>query len=646
MAEILLFDGADTDAALAAATRGASVVAFSEESAARLRARGVPSTRAIEALGDDPEMTLYRASSDFTRAFGDRARDASGVSLKDALRFRETTLWWWVELYLHYNTRATARVRFLETLARVADSRPGLVALTARGLSRDDTRLAAGFAKERRLGFEALEPPGSADSGGPLVAGLSEAAKLLATAVKGAGGDDPRLVSGGAVFVSHAAFWKKRTAEGGGEEDYEHYLDDLLREAARRKLQTVTLGVGPQSTFRTRTTMEKWRERLSLRRDERFVHVNRFVTPRLAARALRAFLFARGVERRFQSSPALSDAFSHRGVRFADDVSARDLGFMLLHQAPWAARCLLEFDAAFRALAPRVVCLYAESSGLGRAAIAAARRQGVRTLGVQHGILYPNYYSYERGAGEIESGSPLSDLTAVYGRDGMRLLESTFRYPKGRVVATGSPRYDALAAEAARADRLARRRELGWPEHGRVLVLASRYRGIRDTHKAAGPAFTSLLDAVRELGDATLVVKPHPAEPGDAYNEDIAAAGLGPRIRVVTDKTLTRLLPAADLLITVESLSATEALVAGVPVVVLRHPSNLRDVVASGAALGVREGESPLTAIRSLLEDPVARDAWRVARDAYIADVAHGADGGALGRLMSLLADADAGALG
>ncbi|MBX7186673.1 MAG: CDP-glycerol glycerophosphotransferase family protein, partial [Vicinamibacteria bacterium] len=398
----------------------------------------------------------------------------------------------------------------------------------------------------------------------------------------------------------------------------------------------VTLGVGPQSTFRTRTASEKWKERLSLQRDERYLHINRFVTPKVAAAALKAFGNALSIRNRFRSAGSLRNAFSHRGVAF-DDLSQEDLGRTLLHQVPWAARCLLEFDAAFRELNPRLVCLYAESSGLGRAAIEAARVHRVRTLGVQHGILYPNYYSYERTAADVALGTPIADTTAMYGADGVRLLETAFRYPKGRVVATGSPRYDTLRAEIDKVDRVERRTSLGVGPTDRLVVLASRYTGIRDTHKASGPAFASLLGAIRRIEGARLIVKPHPAEPSDAYDQDIAASGLGDRVRVIADRSLTDILPAADLLVTVESLSATEALVAGVPVVVLRHPSNLREVVASGAAAGVPDGVDPRDAIESLLTDESMRAAWRKSRDAFLDDVAHGVDGHALDRLLALV---------
>ena len=638
MAESLfLFDGASVEAARSARTRGERVVAFSDRAASLLASAGVPFSRSIEALGDDPEMPLYRAAADWTRAFGTKAVDAGGQTLKEALRYGETTLWWWAELYLHHNTDAAHRVRFLETVSRVLEMF-GASAARTHGLAMDETLLVERLCASWGLVFARGE---AAVEVGPLgrsamTAGLLEASKLVATAVKSAGGQDERLIPRAVVFVSHAAFWKTRSAGDGREESYEHYFDALLAESKRRGLPLVTLGVGPQSTFRTRTPSEKWKERLSLRRDERYVHINRFVTPKVAAAALKAFGSALRVRNRFQNAASLRAAFSHRGVSF-DDLSHEDLGRTLLHQVPWAARSLLEFDAAFRELNPRLVCLYAESSGLGRAAIESARSLKVKTLGVQHGILYPNYFSYERTAEDVALGTPIPDTTAMYGNDGVRLLETTFRYPKGRVVATGSPRYDALAAELRSVNHDERRKSLGLGASDRLVVLASRYTGIRDTHKASGPAFAGLLEAVGRIDKATLLVKPHPAEPADAYDRDIPAIGLGDRVRVITDRALTDILPAADLLVTVESLSATEALVAGVPVVVLRHPSNLRDVVASGAALGVPEGGDPKPVIESLLTDEAVRAAWRKSRDAFLDDVAHGVDGRALDRLLSLI---------
>jgi len=121
---LFFFDGSEVEAARAARERGERVVAFSESAARRLADASIPFLRSVDALGDDPEMPLYRAAADWTQGFGTKAVDARGQTLKDALRYRDTTLWWWAELYLHHNTEAVRRVRFLETVARAVEAWP------------------------------------------------------------------------------------------------------------------------------------------------------------------------------------------------------------------------------------------------------------------------------------------------------------------------------------------------------------------------------------------------------------------------------------------------------------------------------------------------------------------------------------------
>jgi len=307
LAESLLFvDGSSVAAARAGLARGLRIVALSEAAGKDLFGAGLPFTPSLEALGDDPEMPLYRAAADWTKAFGSKCVDDSGQTLKDALRYRNTTLWWWAELYLHHNTEAVRRVRFLETISRVT-GHLAAGSVETHGLTSDETRLVRRYCAARGMGFSAGEERVEASSArrSALTAGLLEASKMVATAAKSAGARDPRLVPRSVVFISHAAFWRTRIAKDGTTEDYEHYLDSLLSEAGKRDWPVLTLGVGPQSTFRTRSAGEKWKERLSLQADRRYLHINRFVTPKLAAAALKAFGRAMSVHKRFRTAASL-----------------------------------------------------------------------------------------------------------------------------------------------------------------------------------------------------------------------------------------------------------------------------------------------------------------------------------------------------
>jgi UDP-N-acetylglucosamine 2-epimerase len=89
--------------------------------------------------------------------------------------------------------------------------------------------------------------------------------------------------------------------------------------------------------------------------------------------------------------------------------------------------------------------------------------------------------------------------------------------------------------------------------------------------------------------------------------------------------------------VTVESLSAVEALVLGRPVLILNMPTNLREIVEAGAALGVAQGEDPAPALRALLFDPKTRERLDRDRAAYLFHVAQGVDGRATERILALL---------
>jgi UDP-N-acetylglucosamine 2-epimerase len=132
-------------------------------------------------------------------------------------------------------------------------------------------------------------------------------------------------------------------------------------------------------------------------------------------------------------------------------------------------------------------------------------------------------------------------------------------------------------------------------------------------------------------------VKPHPAEPTDGYSRVIRESGASRAQLLPPAADLMQLLFAADVLVTVESLSAVEALVLGRPVVVLNMPTNLREMVEAGAALGVAEGEDPRAVLEQALDDAGVRQRLELARERYLNDVASGVDGRATERLLQLL---------
>lgn len=642
MKTLVFWGGGSAERARALAAQGASFLLWDEAGAGALREAGVEAGRPGAYVTLEESDQIDEAAIAWTKDWGRRPL-VDGRSFRELFEWKGVALWWFAELYLHHSTRAPRYVRILETLSLVLDAeRPDEV--EAVGLPADDTVLLARICTARGLLFHGRVPP--ARSSGPtrLVSWRSRwnGAKAVAAWFKASLAGEPERPAAGdgrktVLFLSHAAFWRaRRDPETDEARDYEHYFDRLIPDVAEDpKLRPFVVAVGPRAAFRRRGLRDRMGEWVHLHHGSGpYVHVNRYCRGPVVREVRRGARAAREAWSRLRRSAAVREAFSHRGVAFAD-LAEPDLAATMLLQLPWAVRCYEEMSAVLAAVRPDVVCLYAESSGWGRAALAACRAAGIPAVAVQHGILYPKYYSYRHDADETDCPRP--DRTAVFGEAARRFLVERGRYAPESLVVTGSPKFDDLLRATRRWDRDERRARLHVASSERLVVVASRFRGIRETHQAIGSAFPGLLRAASALPGVHLLVKPHPAEPAEAYEQAIRAASLE-RARVVAPGAdLMELLHAADALVTVESLSAVEALVLGRPVLVLNMPTNLRALVDQGAALGVRAGEDPAPALHAILFDAVTRARLEEARTRYLSDVAFGVDGGATARIRDLL---------
>lgn len=634
MSTVFLQGDARVDRARVAAEGGARVVAWTAAAEAALVAAGVAHLTVRDLLGRGGRGAVEQAAADWTKELGRRP-------MLDVLRFRDLvgwdglSLWWFAELYLHHSTRATARVRTVETLHRLLETlAPAEV--DAHGLAPDDLLLLSRTCAA--LGVLFLPPGPRVPSFALAVLKISLASrwntlKAVLAGLKSALGPEPAPAPGAALVLSHAAFWRERTVEG-RREPYEHYFDRIIPALAEAGVTPPhVVVVGPRTPFRRRgalARLDDWR-RLG---GEPRTHMSRFTTWGVVRATWRATREVRAAWRRLRRLPALREAFAHRGVTFAD-LGEPDFASTLLLQLPWAVRSYEETREALATVQPAVLCLYAESSGWGRAALAAAARAGVPSVAIQHGIVYPGYYSYRHDADEGECPRP--DRTAVFGEAARRLLVEMGHYDPQSLVVTGSPRFDALLEASRQWDRAALRRRFAVRDDESMVVVASRHQGIRETHESIGSAFPAFVRAVDAVGAVRCLVKPHPAEPDTAYRRDLEAAGAA-RTRVLpADTDLNELLFACDLLVTVESLSAVEALVLGRPVLVLNAPTNLSAMVEEGAALGVAAGEDPADALRAALFDAGTRDRLAAARARYVDDVASGVDGQATRRIVDLV---------
>jgi hypothetical protein len=439
------------------------------------------------------------------------------------------------------------------------------------------------------------------------------------------------------LFLSHASMWRERSSRETGEPELvEMYFDEIPGALTDAGDEAKLVAVGPPVPFKQRGLKDKLADVLEVDVERQpYVSMREYFRPSMTAEMIRASLECWMMWRSFRGLGGVREALSHRGVPLGDGafVSFRDT-FLL--QLPWAVRSYHEVRTVLLEERPDVLTLYAESSGLGRAAVAAAHELDIPTFAVQHGIMYPRYYSHEHAEHEVRSEAdgknsvPIPRRTAVFGSLARDLLCERGHYPPERIVITGSPKFDALVRSAEDHDPVRTRERYDVENDAAMLVVATRYSAIE-------PVFEELTRAVDAIPGLWLLVKPHQAEPSEPYREVVTKTG-ATRVKIVSaGDNLMELLVASNGLITVDSLASSEALVLGRPVLVVNLPSNLGPLVERGVALGARRGESIEDRLKALLHDESVASELEQRRKEYIREFAFGADGGSTERIVDAL---------
>jgi len=518
----------------------------------------------------------------------------SGQTLRDRFTYRGDSLWWFAELYLHKEQAILSifrAIRAAETLIR--REQPVAVHLTG-GSYATRVALAAVASAHRircdRVAEAALKRRAQMDA-------RSTALALMAMASRGRPRRAPaRKQTAVGAFV-HRAFWKATGDEDGSAESY---IGPVLHELEMRLPGGIEyVGVGPTTNFRARRW---WRQ--SSPKTRRIVPIERLVPRRDLHDSWQLWKTRHAIRRELLSSEAIREAAVVRGYDCWPVVRDALEGIALL-QVPWSARAMDEAGAALDAINPRVAITYAEAGGWGRALVLEARRRDVPTVGLQHGFIYRHWLNYRHESDEmapsaaqpLDRGFPYPTLTLLFDRFAARHLIEAGRFPPHALAVTGSPRLDAIAAEAASLapEALAKaRREAGAAPQDALILVVSKYSQIRSQLPA-------LLDAVRACRGAHAVIKTHPAETPEPYQ---AIADGMPNVRVLpASAPLGPLLKGSRVVVTVNSTIAIDAMVLGIPALAVGLPNNLTPFVDAGAMAGSGSDDEIAPALRRLLYD-------------------------------------------
>jgi len=292
-------------------------------------------------------------------------------------------------------------------------------------------------------------------------------------------------------------------------------------------------------------------------------------------------------------------------------VLHRELEAVALLQWPWAARAMDEATTALGAIKPEVVVTHSEPGAWGRALLLEARRRNTPSVAILQNLVSPLNFAFSHEPDEMAAlgadlGCPAPSRWLVFDQQTAAHLDEVGHVPASRIVVTGHPRADGLrVARLARMNDEERRnfrRSLGVSDDQRLAVLVARLSEI-------DALLPSIVTAAAERPRIHLAVKAHPADAPALYE---ALSKSAPNITLVPESVdLAQLLGGIDGLITRESTVAVDALSIGVPSLVVGAPDHLGPLVDAGIMLGATSPEAIGPAFEALLYDDQVRKRLR-----------------------------------
>lgn len=280
------------------------------------------------------------------------------------------------------------------------------------------------------------------------------------------------------------------------------------------------------------------------------------------------------------------------------------------------------FSRFFSRSSIKSICAMDENSPNTKCILDAAKANGIRTIGIQHGSIHPLHPAYMYTEDDLNFVSLVDDMM-VWGRQTFDLLSEKSVFSKDRVHIIGQPRTDFLV------DSIRSIHPSILPEtltgKQRVLFLSQPQRDESIRKQAA----IDVIESVASLPHPHLIIKVHPSEEVTYYEAIAKSLGFENRVTVFKNEIdLYVLLTTSDVVITCFSTVGAEAALLRRPLIVLDYlKQDIQEYVKQEIAIMASNRDELQALIDDLLNADQAILKEKFKHDAFISNYAHKVDG-------------------
>ncbi|MFC1729982.1 UDP-N-acetylglucosamine 2-epimerase [candidate division KSB1 bacterium] len=334
-----------------------------------------------------------------------------------------------------------------------------------------------------------------------------------------------------------------------------------------------------------------------------------------------------------------TSSFHYKGYNM-HPLLKKKLRFMFKSRLPEAARFIELMDRIAGKENPSRVFAIDETGLVGRSLLVGAKRNNVKSIAMQHGVVPEGSFEYIHLKKEMKGKTkpPLADITCVYGNQTKEFLVKRGCYPKESIKIAGQPKYDLLA----NADKFFKKseiyKELGLDPKKKTILITTQPIPYGEMASIVSAVFK----AAKSIPKTQVVIKLHPREyHADESRYKKLAKEEGIDVLITKKANLYKLLYICDVNITKHSTTALEAMIVDKPVITINLMSRLDffSYASSGAAIGVYEEEKVKEAIKKALYNRKAQKTMEKARKSFIKRNIYQVDGKATERIVKIILD-------
>ncbi|MGA9941248.1 MAG: CDP-glycerol glycerophosphotransferase family protein [Nitrososphaeraceae archaeon] len=287
------------------------------------------------------------------------------------------------------------------------------------------------------------------------------------------------------------------------------------------------------------------------------------------------------------------EAFVYQGIQM---WSTLELLFKALMAKIYLPNYILTIEAAKLLLSqvrPKSIFLPYETGVYAMAFIVAAEELGIKTIGMQHGIIHKAHFDYSIDNLRTKTssvGCPIPTYLLVFGEFYRKLLVETFSYPSDRVITVGNPAYESVPTEIMDSRRQKILLDIGLdPSKKTVLVATSGHQAKYGRGDYDVLIVKALSESLAQMGnDIQVLVKVHPIEDAAEYLKIVREKN-APNLTVIEEYPIEQLIAICDVFVSVLSTTIFEAMVMNKPVIIVEISEKIhRDIMSvgeSGAAM-------------------------------------------------------------